>query len=111
MPRAKQAVDIVTGRSAENRRLYVDTRKPAPQKRIQEGESGGLARPEKPAVPTHATPPVAVGGARTFPRNKLAFKNRWLISVDIVAALRRAGVICDIVLPALYQEPSDSTWH
>jgi hypothetical protein len=32
-------------------------------------------------------------------RNKLAFKNRWLISANVVAALRRAGVDCSIVVP------------
>jgi hypothetical protein len=32
-------------------------------------------------------------------QNKLVYKNRWLISINIVAALRRAGVICDIVTP------------
>ena len=31
-------------------------------------------------------------------RNKLCYKNRWLISVDVVAALRRAGIECDIVV-------------
>ena len=32
-------------------------------------------------------------------RNKLVYKDRWLISVNIVAALRRAGVVCDIIAP------------
>ena len=32
-------------------------------------------------------------------RNKLFFKNRWLISANIVTALRRAGVDCDIIVP------------
>jgi hypothetical protein len=44
-------------------------------------------------------------------RNKLVFKNRWLISVDVVAALRRAGVACDIVLPALYVDAPGLTKH
>jgi hypothetical protein len=43
--------------------------------------------------------------------NKLAFKNRWLISVDVVAALRRAGVNCDIVVPALYADGPGMTRH
>lgn len=34
-------------------------------------------------------------------RNRLFYKNRWLISRDMVASLRRAGVECDIVVPAL----------
>jgi hypothetical protein len=32
-------------------------------------------------------------------RNKLFFKNRWLLSQHLVIALRRAGVVCDIVVP------------
>ena len=32
-------------------------------------------------------------------RNKLFYKHRWLISRDVVAALRRAGVVCGIVVP------------
>lgn len=31
--------------------------------------------------------------------NKLLQKNRWLISRDIVAHLRRAGVDCNIIIP------------
>jgi hypothetical protein len=30
--------------------------------------------------------------------NKLVYKDRWLISCDVVAALRRAGVICNIMV-------------
>ncbi len=37
--------------------------------------------------------------ARKAKRNKLAYKHRWLISRDIVAALGRAGVECDIIVP------------
>ena len=33
-------------------------------------------------------------------RSKLHYKNRWLISVNVVAALRRAGIDCDIIAPA-----------
>ena len=39
--------------------------------------------------------------------NKLKYKNRWLISRDVVAHLRRAGVVCNIIVPeriALAQE-------
>ena len=37
--------------------------------------------------------------ARVHPkRNKLFYKNRWLISRHLVIALRRAGVVCDIVV-------------
>jgi hypothetical protein len=31
--------------------------------------------------------------------NKLVYKNRWLISRHLIIALRRAGVVCDIVVP------------
>jgi hypothetical protein len=31
--------------------------------------------------------------------NKLKYKNRWLISRDVVAHLRRAGVVCNIIVP------------
>jgi hypothetical protein len=31
--------------------------------------------------------------------HKLSYKNRWLISRDIVAHLRRAGVVCNIIVP------------
>jgi hypothetical protein len=43
--------------------------------------------------------------------NKLKYKNRWLISRDVVAHLRRAGVVCNIVIPeriALAQESAMS---
>jgi hypothetical protein len=43
--------------------------------------------------------------ARRSKRNKLVHKNRWLISVNVVAALRRAGVDCDIVVPPEAGEP------
>jgi hypothetical protein len=34
------------------------------------------------------------------PKNhKLKYKNRWLISRDVVAHLRRAGVDCNIIVP------------
>src|SRR5208337_4865334 len=65
--------------------------------------------------PTGREAGVAAGQqtARINPprRNKLAFKNRWLISVDIIAALRRAGVICDIVVPVLYADAPGLTRH
>jgi hypothetical protein len=32
--------------------------------------------------------------------NKLVYKNRWLISRDVVAHLKRAGVDCNIIVPA-----------
>lgn len=51
-----------------------------------------------PAVASPAKPRRQPGPPR---RNKLFHKNRWLISVNVVAALRRAGVECDIVIPAL----------
>jgi hypothetical protein len=48
-----------------------------------------------------APPPLAARASkRKAPRrNKLLHKNRWLISVDIVASLGRAGVDCDILIP------------
>jgi hypothetical protein len=64
-----------------------------------------------PTVAPHPRAPAPPRESRTFRRNKLAFKNRWLISVDVVAALRRAGVVCDIVLPPLYLDPACSTRH
>jgi hypothetical protein len=37
--------------------------------------------------------------ARVHPKhNKLFYKNRWLLSQHLVIALRRAGVVCDIVV-------------
>ncbi len=50
-------------------------------------------------------------GPKPVKRNKLVFKNRWLISVDVVAALRRAGVNCDIIIPPLYVETPGQTKH
>jgi hypothetical protein len=44
-------------------------------------------------------PEVRVRNKRARP-NKLVYKDRWLISCDVVAALRRAGVICSIVVPS-----------
>ena len=32
-------------------------------------------------------------------RSKLFYKHRWLVSANMIVALRRAGVVCDIVLP------------
>jgi len=53
--------------------------------------------------PPHAAGqlPVVVTYARPKrpKRNKLFYKHRWLISRDVVAALRRAGVVCEIVVP------------
>jgi hypothetical protein len=46
-------------------------------------------------------------GPQRRPTSKLRHKNRWLISRDIVAHLRRAGVACNIIVPdriALTQE-------
>jgi hypothetical protein len=43
----------------------------------------------------------ATGGrkSRARPRrNKLSYKNRWLLSQHLVIALRRAGVVCNIVV-------------
>jgi hypothetical protein len=41
-----------------------------------------------------------MGSTRPPPRrNKLSYKDRWLISRDVVAALRRAGVACNIIVP------------
>ncbi len=70
-------------------------------------------RPESSPGLSDATAPVREQehGPKPIKRNKLVFKNRWLISVDIVAALRRAGVTCDIVLPALYVETPGLTRH
>ncbi len=40
------------------------------------------------------------GTERRKPKqNKLVFKNRWLVARDVVAALQRAGVSCDIIIP------------
>jgi hypothetical protein len=46
-------------------------------------------------------PPMVAKRARPKrpKRNKLFYKHRWLISRDVVAALRRAGVVCGIVVP------------
>jgi len=30
--------------------------------------------------------------------NKPVYKNRWLISADVVAALKRAGIECNIII-------------
>jgi len=46
---------------------------------------------------TMATAPTR--GKRRPKRSKLFYKHRWLVSVDVVTALRRAGVVCDIVVP------------
>lgn len=53
----------------------------------------------------------AISAAPPRKRNKLRFKNRWLISADIVAALRRAGVDCNITIPKLYDEDLGQTRH
>jgi hypothetical protein len=58
-------------------------------------ESRRLLARSAAAAPPEATPP-----RRKRPkRNKLSFKNRWLVAADVFAALRRAGVACDIIVP------------
>jgi len=56
-----------------------------------------------PVLPPAAVAPGAEapehGRRRRAGASKLAHKNRWLISVDVVAALARAGVVCDILVP------------
>jgi hypothetical protein len=66
-----------------------DGRSPTRRGRVERkpgdtGEAGTLAQRR------HDRPPR---------RNKLVYKNRWLISVNIIASLRRAGVVCDIIAP------------
>jgi hypothetical protein len=39
-------------------------------------------------------------------RNRLHYKHRWLISANVVAALRRAGVDCDIIVPVQDDRPA-----
>lgn len=68
-------------------------------------------RPASPPGPPEAATPVQEHETKPVKRNKLIFKNRWLISVDVVAALRRAGVNCDIVLPPLYVDTPGLTRH
>ena len=34
-------------------------------------------------------------------RSRLSYKHRWLVARDVVVALRRAGVDCNIVVPPL----------
>jgi hypothetical protein len=46
---------------------------------------GGLVSKEEPEKPPN--------------RNKLHYKNRWLISRHLVTHLRRAGVVCNIIVP------------
>jgi hypothetical protein len=40
-------------------------------------------------------------------RNKLSYKNRWLISRHLVMHLQRAGVVCDIIVPENIELPPD----
>jgi hypothetical protein len=40
-------------------------------------------------------------------RNKLLYKNRWLISRHLVTHLRRAGVVCNIIVPESIGLPSE----
>jgi hypothetical protein len=52
--------------------------------------------------------PAAVRrGPQVWKRNKLFYKHRWLVSANVVAALRRAGVDCNIVVPAGASASSD----
>jgi hypothetical protein len=46
-------------------------------------------------------------GPKVRKRNKLFYKHRWLVSASVVAALRRAGVDCNIVVPAGANASSD----
>jgi hypothetical protein len=68
----------------QSRRQVADAPRPVERKPGDTGEAGTLAQRR------HNRPPK---------RNKLVYKNRWLISVNIVASLRRAGVACDIIAP------------
>jgi hypothetical protein len=40
-------------------------------------------------------------------RNKLLYKNRWLLSRHLVAHLRRAGIVCNIIVPENIGLPSE----
>jgi hypothetical protein len=116
MPHTKEAVAIAPEQSAGNQDLYAGSREPLLQTRIRTEEDGMLFRaPQQDRVVPPGSPlaeaPFSAPGLTRFRRNKLAFKNRWLISVDVVAALRRAGVVCDIVLPPLYFDTATSTRH
>jgi hypothetical protein len=57
-------------------------------------------------LPTAAEAKLAARGREPNlrKRNKLFYKHRWLISVNMVAALRRAGVDCNIVVPGTRSE-------
>jgi hypothetical protein len=68
----------------QSRRQVADAPRPVERKPGDTGEAGTLAQRR------HNRPPK---------RNKLVYKNRWLISVNIIASLRRAGVVCDIIAP------------
>lgn len=54
-----------------------------------------------------ASPPSEVREPIRPRRNKLFYKHRWLISANMIAALRRAGVDCNIVLPAAVTAADD----
>jgi len=97
--------DLCTSVREENRQRRDPVEEFGPL--VDQGEQPMEARATLPE------PTVSIPRSRapTPKRSKLAFKNRWLISVDVVAALRRAGVNCDIVIPAFYVDAAGLTRH
>jgi hypothetical protein len=84
----------VTGRLGDGSGLRIYTCSACKRVISRQVESAEIscAREDGPAAAGEREP-----GARRK-RNKLSHKNRWLISRHLVIALRRAGVVCDIVV-------------
>jgi hypothetical protein len=89
-----QNIAMVRAERARSAQLCAHTQEVLEQSRRALAESRRtlerLASALEPRLPAPRTKPK---------RNKLSYKNRWLISPNIVNALRRAGVECNILVP------------
>ena len=104
--------ELCAGTEAEStrtRELLLQSHALLEEYQSREHQCEQLVEPRASSPQPKTTLPELGPGARK--RSKLVHKNRWLISVDIVAALRRAGVNCDIVMPLLYVDVPGSTRH
>jgi hypothetical protein len=85
-------VDAAANTMAHSRRLRAECRA-----LVEQSRAAREAR-QRLSVRTTEPHPFAVLSGRRPKRNKLFYKHRWLISRNVVIALRRAGVVCDIIV-------------
>ncbi len=113
MASTKETVAAATKPCTGNQELSASSKEPRLHTRPLKEEARMLLRepPRRATTLRQSLTAMPAPTGRSSRRTKLAYKNRWLISVDVVAALRRAGVDCDILLPQLYLDTPGLTQH